>query len=150
MYSQIDIIQDLSALMPLLLEADPSEDMIRKYIDKSTIFIARENGEMIGVGAVMPLEDGICELKSIAIRPKEQGKGHGSHFLAYIADACAARFHTMLVGTSDYGMGFYQKCGFTYSHTIDHFFTDYYPEPIFENGEQCRHMYYLRKKLHQS
>ena len=59
----------------------------------------------------------------------------------------AARFQTMYVGTSGSGVAFYTRLGFTPSHTVTGFFTDNYPEPIYENGVLLTDMLYLTKEL---
>ena len=42
---------------------------------------------------------------------------------------------------------FYEKCGFTRSHSIKNFFTDNYNHPIYECGIQLVDMIYLQRKL---
>lgn len=55
----------------------------------------------------------------------------------------------MLAGTGDVfeTLNFYQACGFRRSHVIKNFFTDNYPQPIFENGIQLKDMVYLERFL---
>ena len=53
----------------------------------------------------------------------------------------------MYVGTSESMTSFYERFGFVPSHIVKNFFTDNYPEPIFEDGSQCIDMVYLKKKL---
>ena len=53
-----------------------------------------------------------------------------------VREACAGRFRTLRVGT---GAGtptvrFYEKCGFREVGRIPEFFTENYPEPIWEEG----------------
>ena len=42
---------------------------------------------------------------------------------------------------------FYEKCGFTRSHSIPNFFTDNYDHPIYEGGVQLVDMIYLQRPL---
>ena len=54
------------------------------------------------------------------------------------------------VGTANAGTGqlaFYQKCGFEIDGIDRDFFRRNYPDPIFENGIECRHMVRLRIEL---
>lgn len=37
--------------------------------------------------------------------------------------------------------------GFTHSHTVTGFFTDNYPEPLYEDGVLLTDMLYLKKEL---
>ena len=49
------------------------------------------------------------------------------------------------VGTGDFpsSVGFYESCGFKRSHVVKNFFTDHYPEPIYEGDCQLVDMLYL-------
>ena len=59
----------------------------------------------------------------------------------------AARFRAMYVGTAGPGVAFYARFGFTHSHTVTGFFTDNYPEPLYEDGVLLTDMLYLKKEL---
>ena len=59
----------------------------------------------------------------------------------------AARFRAMYVGTAGPGVAFYARFGFTHSHTVAGFFTDNYPEPIYEDGVLLTDMLYLKREL---
>ena len=81
--------------------------------------------------------------------PKWQGRGYGKALVAYVAEQYAGRYSVLQVGTgeSPLTIPFYEKCGFSYDHTIPHFFTDFYPEPIWEGEEQCVDMVVLRQTV---
>ena len=55
----------------------------------------------------------------------------------------------LLVGTGDSALTvpFYEKCGFTRSHSVKNFFIDNYDHPIFECGVQLVDMIYLQRNL---
>ena len=55
----------------------------------------------------------------------------------------------MLVGTGSTAgtLKFYERCGFTYSHTVKDFFTDNYDHKIIEDGKELRDMIYLKRTL---
>ena len=57
------------------------------------------------------------------------------------------RFKAMFAGTGDskQTVGFYQKCGFVYSHTVPDFFTLNYDHPIIEEGKVLKDMSIFRK-----
>ena len=42
-------------------------------------------------------------------------------------------YETMYVGTSEKGVSFYQQLGFQYDRTLAGFFTQHYPEPVYED-----------------
>ena len=59
------------------------------------------------------------------------------------------KYSVLQVGTGDSPLTipFYEKCGFTRSHSIKNFFTDNYNHPIYECGIQLVDMIYLQRKL---
>ena len=59
----------------------------------------------------------------------------------------AARFQTMYVGTSGSGVAFYTRLASRPRTPSTGFFTDNYPEPIYENGVLLTDMLYLKKEL---
>lgn len=137
--------------LDLLLIADPSEEMLMRYLPESDLYVLKENGQALCVAAMYPLGNGNYELKNIAAHPSFRKKGYGKmmmeHLLEKYADAPAIYVGTGgtgIPGKEFYQLSFYKKCGFSYSHTIRNFFTDNYPEPIIEeNGMQCIDMIYL-------
>lgn len=63
---------------------------------------------------LMEIDDGIVQLKYIAVNPVDQRKGYGSMLVAYALHYCRYRFTEMIVDSScaDVTGGFFQKCGF--------------------------------------
>ena len=41
----------------------------------------------------------------------------------------------------------YTKLGYTYSHKIENYFIEYYPQEIYENGMQAVDLMYFKKSL---
>ena len=118
----------------MLLLADPQEDMIEKYLGKGEMFILIDQGEVRTVCVVELLKNRKCELKNIATREGDQGKGYGKYMIHFICEHYSNRCDTMYVGTGNCAksIGFYEKCGFANSHIVANFFTDNYREPIYE------------------
>ena len=132
--------------LDFLLDADPDEAMLDRYLDDGEMYVMTAQGKAVCVAVVLGLTDSLCELKNIATAPDYRGRGYATRMIGWLLDHYASRYAVMQVGTSEYGTGFYQKVGFTYSHTVKNFFTDHYPEPIVENGMQCVDMIYLKKE----
>lgn len=130
----------------LLLLADESEIMIDKYLERGDMYILDDNG-IKAECVVTKEEDGIYELKNIAVSPEFHRKGYGK---ALIDDVFAryADCKQMLVGTGDVPstLGFYQSCGFSESHRIKNFFVDNYDHPMYEDGKQLVDMVYLKRQ----
>jgi ribosomal protein S18 acetylase RimI-like enzyme len=139
------------APMNLLLEADPSEKEIRKYIKTSDIYIAELNNAATAVMVLTPDSINSMELKNLAVHPSVRGKGIAKKLIAYAEKVCAAeKMDTLVVGTGNSSLnqlGLYQRCGFRMKEIIEDYFIDHYDEPIFESGIQCRDMVRLHLNI---
>lgn len=135
----------------LLLLADPSKKLIDEYINDSLLYLAVYEKAIIGVYALFPLDNGVAEIKNIAVHDNSQGKGIGTLLLnSAIKISEEKGYKQLLIGTANSSVGqlyFYQKCGFEITSIRKNFFLENYQEPIFENGIQCKHMIILTKNL---
>lgn len=135
---------DRERYLDLLLDADPSREMIDRYLyNNSTMFIWMEDDTILGEAVI----DATGEIKNFAVIPPMQGRGYGRRFLNDLALFFKGTFPLLTVGTSESGVEFYQKCGFVYFRTEPDFFTINYPKPIIDQGVPCRDMVYLRRDL---
>ena len=129
----------------LLLLADPSKDLVSKYLDKSFCYVVEsENEGTIGVIVLVPISNHIIEIMNLAVDESYQGKGVGTLLLKHgIQTAAEKGYNRVEIGTGNSSinqLALYQKVGFRIIG-IDHdFFIRNYEEPIFENGIQCRDM----------
>lgn len=128
----------------LLLLADPSRDMVEKYLNTGFMLAATEADETVGEIIVVPISSAEWEIKNLAVEEAHHGQGYGTALILSSVGRLP-RGTALLVGTSDFGAAFYEKCGFTYFRTETDFFTKNYPEPIFENGVRCVNMIYLKR-----
>lgn len=144
----IRIRSDKKQYLDLLLLADEQESMIDRYLERGDLFVL-EDGEVKAVCVVTDEGNGLCELKNIAIAPREQRKGYGRALINHVLSRYAGKYRSMQVGTGDVpGMRrFYQRCGFVYSHRIENFFTDRYDHPMIEEGVLLKDMVYFRQDL---
>lgn len=135
--------------LPLLLLADPDENMIKHYLEQGELFVMTEQERPVCVAVVTGCgeEPEACELKNLAVLPEYQRKGNGTSMMRYLFYRFGLLYRKMYVGTSEAGVSFYEKLGFIYSHRIEGFFTENYPEPVLENGVPCVDMLYLKKEL---
>lgn len=133
--------------MSLLTLADPDESMVRKYLNCGTMWGLFVGGEPVCEALVVPDAADACELKNLATREGDWGRGYARQLLEHVFIACSGKWKRIFVGTSDGGLELYPRFGFTLSHTVKNFFTDNYPEPIIDNGVRCVDMYYLVKDL---
>ncbi|MBR0367521.1 MAG: thymidine kinase [Clostridia bacterium] len=135
------------AYMPLLMEADPSEDMIRKYLDEGEFYALMLRGTPVAVAVVVPWGGGAYELRNLAVEASHRGQGYGSKMVRYLMKQLAGRADRLVVGTSPANVGFYERLGFVREVAIPHFFRDNYPEPIIEDGAPLDDMITLSARL---
>ena len=138
------VAYDRARHLPLLLLADPEEAAIGRYIGESALYECVLDGVLAGVAAVAVDENGVAELKNIAVLPECGRAGVGSALVRHmLAHTAAARF---IVGTADASiapLAFYKKNGFAPYGRIRDFFIDNYAAPVYEDGVQCRDMILL-------
>ncbi len=108
------------------------------------MFVLDDNGVKAEC-VVTKEQDGVYELKNIAVNPDYQRKGYGKKLIEFIL-----RHYTdckvLFAGTGDCAsmLSFYKNCGFTQSHRIKNFFTDNYDHAMYENGIQLIDMIYYK------
>jgi ribosomal protein S18 acetylase RimI-like enzyme len=132
----------------LLLDADPSWDMVCKYLD-GDMYVLYCDGQPAAEAVVFYRVDlGMPELKNISVSPKFRRKGLAQHLIRHLQTLYSTTADAMCVGTctiSDAALRLYTSCGFSPWFVEKNFFIDNYPQPIFEdNGLQCVDMQYLR------
>ena len=143
------IDRDQKRFLPLLLEADEQESMIDRYLSRGELFVLFDEKETpLAVAVVTKEEEGVHELKNLAVAAPFRRRGLGSIMVRFLI----GRFRgggVMLVGTGDSPatLDFYKACGFRFSHVEKDFFVKNYDHPIVENGIRLRDMIYLSQKL---
>ena len=128
----------------LLYMADPSQEAVKDYIGRGICFVASTNNKVIGVYVLLQTRPFTVELVNVAIAEEYRGQGYGKRLVAHAIDEAQRRkFHVLEVGTGNAGikqLSLYQKSGFTITSVDFDFFRKHYPEPIWEDGIECRHM----------
>ena len=137
--------------MELLLLADPSEKLVKAYLQKGQCYIVEEDDQIIGVYVLLSLNDQAVEIINIAVHEAHQGKGIGKAMLLdAIERARKQGYLRMEIGTGNSSIGqlaLYQKCGFRISEIRKDFFSLHYEEEIIENGIPCLDMIRLTREL---
>lgn len=142
--------------MPLLLVADPSLEMVSRYLPEALLFAGYEGDTAVCCAAVA-VKGLRAELMNLAVSHSHRRRGLGGEMLDFVCGYLAgAGVKLLRLGTGSPGEGekpfwqyeFYLRRGFSYSHTLKDFFTDNYPCGIFEDdGRRCADMVYLEKTL---
>lgn len=138
-------------LFALLLLADPSQNNINEYLNKSLIYGAYINNVLIGVYVLFPVDEQTLEIKNIAVSESFQKRGIGTLLLCHAKEETVSKgYLQLIIGTANSSinqLSLYQKNGFEMYEIKRDFFTENYNEPIFENGIQAKHMIMLMQKV---
>lgn len=128
----------------LLLLADPSEAIIESYIRRGICYVAVNGEEILGGYVLLQTRPETIELVNVAVYESHQGKGIGKALILHAVDnSKKLGFKMIELGTGNSSISqllLYQKCGFRMSAVDKDFFIKHYPDPIYENGIQCRDM----------
>src|SRR5205085_3534101 len=93
---------DREAFLPLLLEADDSEEMIRTYLKEGELLAVEVDGAAAGELLVIPEGVDTWEIRNIAIAEEHRGRGVGQRAIDLLAArAAASGIGRLLVGTAD-------------------------------------------------
>lgn len=133
--------------LPLLLEADPSRDMIAKYLGDGELYVLLANGQTAGAAVILPREDSAMELKNLVVAEAYRGRGYGNMLVRHMIKLCATRADALYVGTSPANIPFYEALGFERAYVEKGFFSENYPELIVENGQVLEDMIYLVRRV---
>ncbi|WP_062322737.1 GNAT family N-acetyltransferase [Halolactibacillus sp. JCM 19043] len=102
--------------LPLLLEADPNEALVREYLNNGDLFLIKREQRIIGVSLFTFPKPRTVELKNIAIKSTIRNQGYGKSVIQQATDFYKQKgYREMIVGTANSSIdniAFYQKLGF--------------------------------------
>ncbi|WP_048000470.1 GNAT family N-acetyltransferase [Lactiplantibacillus herbarum] len=133
----------------LLLLADPEWSLVEQYLADADCYGYQQDEQLVGVVVLIWLAEGVREIKNIAVDPAYQHRGIAKALLATAIQQCQQdpACHEVQIGTGNSSLrqlSIYQHAGFELFDVWVDFFVDNYPEPIFEDGLQCKSMVRLR------
>lgn len=145
---QVKKIENKEDYIDLLLEADPSKDMIHKYLDDSDVYALQKEDELISIAVILHINHKVLELKNIVTKENYRNKGYAKTLLKSLCGNYKQKYDRMLVGTTENNIPFYVKQGFDkYEKTIKNFFIDNYDEEIKDGDLICTDLIYYSKDL---
>ncbi len=145
---QVKKIENKEDYIDMFLTADPSKDMIHKYLNDSDVYALKKEDEIIAICAILPISHKTLELKNIVTKEEYRGKGYAKILLKSLCGNYKQKYSKMIVGTTQNNIPFYVKQGFDkYEKTIKNFFIDNYDEEIKDGDLVCTDIYYYSKDL---
>ena len=145
---QVKKIENKEDYIDLLLEADPSKDMIHKYLNDSDVYALKKEDELISIAVILHIDRKTLELKNIVTKENYRNKGYAKTLLKSLCGNYKQKYDRMLVGTTENNIPFYVKQGFDkYEKTIKNFFVDNYKEEIKDGELTCTDLIYYSKDL---
>lgn len=145
---QVKKIENKEDYIDLLLEADPSKDMIHKYLNDSDVYALKKEDELISIAVILHIDRKTLELKNIVTKENFRNKGYAKTLLKSLCGNYKQKYDRMLVGTTENNIPFYVKQGFDkYEKTIKNFFADNYKEEIKDGELTCTDLIYYSKDL---
>ncbi|MDD5938942.1 MAG: GNAT family N-acetyltransferase [Clostridiales bacterium] len=132
--------------LDLLLLGDEQESMIDRYLERGDLFVLEVDSDPAGVCVVTREEEGLYEIRNLAVSPSFQRRGYGRELVLFLF----RRYpdcRTIQLGTGDSPatLDFYSALGFSPFRWERDFFLRYYDHPIYEGGRQLKDMVYLRR-----
>lgn len=131
----------------LLLLADENQELIDAYLSASDVYRLTIEGWVVGI-CLLQVKG---EIMNIAVEPAYQGRGLGRALLNHISEVARQQGLARLViktgNSSIRQIQLYQQQGFDLVQVNYNYFLEHYPEPIWENGIQCRHQLVFEQTL---
>jgi ribosomal protein S18 acetylase RimI-like enzyme len=145
-----EITDGKQTFLPLLLEADPDEKQVLRYLGSVDVYGFYDDRKLQGIICVLPGKNE-WEIKNLAVEKESRNKGIGQKLVRHVEDAARrGKVPALIVGTGNSSIGnfaFYQKCGFRFRRIVPDFFTENYAESIWENGILCRDLVVFEKSV---
>ena len=91
------ITEDKDNYLEMLLIADPQENMIRRYLDKSDMFVLEDAGEVLTIGVVEHMKNKRCELKNLVTAQEYRRQGYGTYMVNYLSEYYSVTCDVMYV-----------------------------------------------------
>lgn len=132
----------------LLLDADPSKELVDSYLKKGYLFGAFYNGLLAGEYLLIINKNNTAEIINLAVLEKYRNKSIGKKLVAH-AENQARLFEctSIVIGTAEPLVNYYINLGYVYKNTIKDFFINNYNEPVIDNNIILKDMIVLEKIL---
>lgn len=140
--------QELEIPYHLLLDADPSKELVDKYLACGILFGAFYHTELAGVCLLIFHNNITAEIINLAVLEKYRNKNIGKLLISFAENqARLGGIKYMEIGTSENIVKYYEKQGYKYYKTKKNFFIENYEFPVIDNGIILKDMIRLIKNL---
>lgn len=141
----ITTIQAKQVPKALLLLADPDWSKVQQALEQATVYGYQLAGKIVGVLVLQPQTATVKEITIVAVVPSYQHQGIAKALLQTVIKSCQqdVACEQLQIGTGNSSLrqlALYQHAGFEMVSVWVNYFVDNYPEPIYENGLQCKSM----------
>ena len=130
----------------LLLIADPDRHMIDRYLDRGELFTLYDGEELKSVCVVTAESETLCELKNLATVERVNNpfacRSKSGTFWTFAETGFPSYRQARTISRKPSG-----SMKNAVSHRTPDFFTDHYPELIYEEGILLIDMIYLKQEL---
>lgn len=140
--------QELEIPYHLLLDADPSKELVDKYLACGILFGAFYDKEPAGVCLLIFLNNTTAEIINLSVSEKYRNKSIGKALISMAENqARLFGFKYMELGTAMPLVKYYENQGYKYHKTIKNFFVENYEFPVIDNGIILKDMIMFIKNL---
>jgi len=142
------IAENKKEFLPLLLLGDELISDIEKYLERGDLF-ALYDGDLKSVCVVTDEGGGVLEIQNLATDTRYQRQGYAALLVNHVANHYAGRYEKIILGTGDVPsvLSFYEKCGFSKTHSIADYFTTHFDYPIIEDGIVLKDKVYFEMSI---
>ncbi len=100
----------------LLLDADGPQEIVSSYLERSELWLAELDGQLVGEMVLLETRPDVLEILNMAVRPSLQSEGIGTKLLRKARSLAKSReMERLEVGTGNNcfrQLAFYQRFGF--------------------------------------
>lgn len=135
----------------LLLDADPSREMIETYINDCELFVIDEDGGIFGVITILQLGPTVWDIKNVSVDEAHRHKGFGraliEHAWRWAREQGCITIYIRTANASIDQFALYQKMGFRMTQIDRDYFLTHPYEEIWRDGIRAFDLVKLEKRL---
>lgn len=140
-----------SVPMDLLILADPSMEMIEKYVFSSDCYVVELNNEIVGAFVLQPKSSEEIELKNISITQNQQRNGIGKEIIKFVTRMAKLEGYSSMIAkfpdSNEKAKEFCIKMKFEQICINKGFYVLYYNEVSTVNGFDAEDQLVFRRDL---